>query len=246
MLNRRVRIGLALAVAMVLAASMYVGASPAASLRPGVTQTPRALSVASACQPPQVRVSSVHVVKAQGHRHAGTGEVCPLGVIPAAHDGPASLLAGVGIVIGFVPLRSPGEEDPPDHPLRRRILEEVRKSPGIRFRQVLRILDVGIGDLSYHLHRLVRAETIVAVPSAGRLYFYDALFRGPREAFMLTPRERQILEALRLRPGSPELELMTACGLGPSTLSRHLHRLRAGGWVEPVRQGRRLRWYALK
>jgi len=59
-----------------------------------------------------------------------------------------------------------------EHPLRRRILNTLERSPGIHFRELQRSLEAANGTLRHHLDILSREGSVTVVPVNGRTCYY--------------------------------------------------------------------------
>jgi predicted transcriptional regulator len=73
---------------------------------------------------------------------------------------------------------------------RKKIYDQIKKSPGIHFRELQRRLELVVGSLQYHLHYLEKRNLIKA-SSDGDYVRYFARDRS------LTETERKILSLLR-------------------------------------------------
>jgi predicted transcriptional regulator len=126
---------------------------------------------------------------------------------------------------------------------RKRIYEQIKKSPGIHFRELERRLQVVIGNLQYHLQYLENKNMIRASNDEDYVRYFV-------KNMSLSETERKIISFLR-RSGcrhiilqllnNPELnnkELSQAVGLSPSTISWNLNKLVEAGIIERKKTGR--------
>lgn len=118
---------------------------------------------------------------------------------------------------------------------RDRIRRHVVSSPGIHFNQLGRELNLATGQLQYHLHRLLRADAIVAESIGGRTHYYEPRFdQWERRAIAYLRREtaRAVLVTLLAEGQSRPATIADRLDLARSTVSWHLSKLRDHGLVE--------------
>lgn len=127
-----------------------------------------------------------------------------------------------------------------EHWLRRRIVDEVRRQPGIHHRELLRLLSVSNGTLAYHLRLLERAGLLRFSRAHGRKLLWVPEGEVDLEHLLMTERERQLVGLLTGIPSARLAELGPRCGLKSSTVGYHVDRLRARGLVEAHREGHAL------
>lgn len=129
-----------------------------------------------------------------------------------------------------------------EHDARREIHRLVQVEPGIHFRELKRRLDTGVGILEHHLEKLVAADLLVERRSEGyRCYFpFGSVDRKVMQAAdrLRSDRAREILQAIRDRPGASITDLADATGLSRSTAGYHLDRLAEVGLIDKSRDGR--------
>lgn len=132
--------------------------------------------------------------------------------------------------------------DPLDLPLRKRITEYVRRNPGVHFRQIVRDLDLAIGQLDFHLNALVKGEVLVKDSTAGNARFYvrDRFSKEERKALSILRREipRGIVLYLLEKPGSTPSEILGNFSFTSATLSYHMRRLEKAGILTAEQRGR--------
>ncbi len=95
-------------------------------------------------------------------------------------DGLAAIAGGALGLAGLLPLIVPAAQGtlaaPRDHswehPLRKRILNTLERSPGIHFRELQRQLDAANGTLRHHLDVLVNERSVTIMPVNGRTCYY--------------------------------------------------------------------------
>ena len=95
-------------------------------------------------------------------------------------DGLAAIAGGTLGLAGLLPLIAPAAQGtlaaPKDHswehPLRKRILNTLERSPGIHFRELQRQLDAANGTLRHHLSVLENERSVTTMPVNGRTCYY--------------------------------------------------------------------------
>jgi predicted transcriptional regulator len=127
-------------------------------------------------------------------------------------------------------------------PIRRRIYLHIQNNPGVHFREMLRDLDLPIGQLEFHLNEMVKRELIIKEAMAGNTRFYVRdRFRKEEKAFMNFLRKevpRDIILFLLENPGAtPNKILQTFSFTGPN-LSYHLKRMEKARILECRSVGR--------
>ncbi|HEY3362463.1 MAG TPA: winged helix-turn-helix transcriptional regulator [Methanosarcina sp.] len=126
---------------------------------------------------------------------------------------------------------------------RRRIYEQIKKSPGIHFRELERRLQVVVGNLQYHLQYLEKKNLIAASNDEDYVRYFltdRSLNENERKiiSFLRRPGCRHILIQLLSNPKLNNKELSQAVGLSPSTISWNLNKLIEAGIIEREKTGR--------
>lgn len=179
---------------------------------------------------------------------AGTTQGLPTGKVAWAIGG---ALVGAGLLV--VLLRSLlaaftrlDRDEVLDHPRRVRILDYVRKRPGVETNTVARSLGLRWPKVAYHVATLERAGHISVRRVGGRtaLFAAGAAPRG-REAsvaLLRRPTHARLHALLRKAPGQDQQALASRTGLGQSRVSRALSDLKAAGLLNAERRDGRLRY----
>lgn len=130
-----------------------------------------------------------------------------------------------------------------DQPVRARIHEEIRRSPGIHFRALREATGLAQGALDHHARLLAQAGLVVEHREAGARCFAlpGALEPGLLRlcARVRSSSARAILRALQEAPAASVRELAGRLRIAESTLDDHLARLANDGVVERARIGAR-------
>lgn len=117
-----------------------------------------------------------------------------------------------------------------------RVYDYILTHPGIHLRKISRELNLAIGDVQYHLHRLERSGIIASKRRGIYRFFYPSTLFGEHQSDLLgllwqeTPRE--ILLNLIEIPDLSQEELARVAGLSQPTISWHMKRLVDLGIVE--------------
>ena len=126
---------------------------------------------------------------------------------------------------------------------RRRIYEQIKKSPGIHFRELERRLQMVVGNLQYHLQYLEKKNLIRASNDGDYVRYFvkdRSLSETERKIMSFLRRSgcRHILLQLLNNPALNNKELSQAVGLSPSTISWNLNKLVEAGIIEREKTGR--------
>ncbi len=132
-----------------------------------------------------------------------------------------------------------------DHPRRRRIMQEIKKDPGIRLTELGRHLGISKGVLAFHLRSLEGDRLVIRRTCNRRTYLFPAESHEPLPVSPLTTRKGQVLATIRSSAGLGERELAQALDMNPRTAGYHLRGLRALGLAWSTRVGHRFLWLAI-
>jgi predicted transcriptional regulator len=126
---------------------------------------------------------------------------------------------------------------------RRKIYEQIKKSPGIHFRELERRLQMVVGNLQYHLQYLEKKNLIGASNDGDYVRYFvkdRSLSETERKIMYFLRRSgcRHILLQLLNNPDLNNKELSQAVGLSPSTISWNLNKLVEAGIIEREKTGR--------
>ncbi len=125
---------------------------------------------------------------------------------------------------------------------RRKVLEHIRKNPGISFRKLAEELNLGIGDLQYHLYKLEKSGEVFSRKMGGRRYLFPKDMEGEYQKMLIalsTETRRKIM--LLLAGGEKnQSELAEELGLTQATVNHHMKELLKLGIVKSRKEGRRV------
>jgi DNA-binding MarR family transcriptional regulator len=175
--------------------------------------------------------------------HAGATALTPRGGKIALRSHSSIPPAGASSsIVAIGPPHGVRQTAPTRTELRRRILDTILESPGVHYRELLRRLNCANGTLSFHLHRMERAQLISHIEIGSRRLFY--LNRtDPRVDSRLAGTLGRVLAHVRRTPGSSTQEVAHSLDLLPSDASYHLHNLRSMDLARATRVGRHVLWF---
>ncbi|HHH99984.1 MAG TPA: winged helix-turn-helix transcriptional regulator [Thermococcus litoralis] len=123
---------------------------------------------------------------------------------------------------------------------REKILGYITKNPGITFRKLAQDLNIGIGNLQYHLRHLEKEGKVTSKRLGGKKYFFPAGFEEEYRRLMIAisnESQRKIL--LLLAEGDKNQgEIAEKLNLTPSTIIYHTKRLETLGIITRVKDGK--------
>lgn len=125
---------------------------------------------------------------------------------------------------------------------RRRILLAVEREPGVTFTDLRRALGLSAGGLTHHAGVLERHRLVVSRHEGRARVFYPRARVPPAAGQRLGATAQRVLQAARRRHGAALADLPALAGVGKSTVSYHVARLREKGLVTVVQRpdGRRV------
>jgi DNA-binding transcriptional ArsR family regulator len=114
------------------------------------------------------------------------------------------------------------------------LMQHIEQTPGIRYRELLRLTGLVNGVLSYHLSALERAN-VIKVNRESRITRYYPVNVSDKESsilkFVRHEPIRQILLFILEHDMCTFNEIVDHTGKAPSTVSSHIKRLRGAGIV---------------
>jgi predicted transcriptional regulator len=136
---------------------------------------------------------------------------------------------------------------------RGRIYGHIETHPGIHYSELLRDLNLGNGNLAYHLktlerERMIRSERMgqlrLFFPKNGKkeksVRFDPLVRRADRQA---TGTRRSVMNLITATPGLTEIEIAQWLGLSKQNTHYHIRKLENGGAVRVKRAGGNARCY---
>lgn len=133
-----------------------------------------------------------------------------------------------------------------EQPMRRRILDTIRREPGIKISQLCRETSAGWGTVKYHLHLLKKAGLIVS-RNTGRdcLLFSSDL---PSDQLSVTEalrrgRASNLAAAIANTPGATQKELCERIQMTRKIIRRYVGLLSKAGLVSERRDAQFQRYY---
>jgi predicted transcriptional regulator len=135
------------------------------------------------------------------------------------------------------------------HPLRKRILGLVEKSPGLSISDICEGTGRRWGTVKHHLHLLEAADLLKGVRRGReRNYFPPRTARGERERLALLRQDRasELAQAVLEEPGVVQRSLTRNLGVTRKVLRHHVERLKQAGLLEEVREAGTCRYFPTK
>ena len=114
------------------------------------------------------------------------------------------------------------------------LMKNIEQTPGIRYRELLRLTGLVNGVLSYHLSALERTNLIKVNRESRITRYYPANVSDKESAILKFVRRepiRQILLFILEHDMCTFNEIVDHTGKAPSTVSSHLKRLRGAGII---------------
>ncbi|MDQ3888755.1 MAG: ArsR family transcriptional regulator [Thermoproteota archaeon] len=114
------------------------------------------------------------------------------------------------------------------------LMKHIQQTPGIRYRELLRLTGLVNGVLSYHLSALERANVIKVTRESRITRYYPVNVSDKESAILKFVRHepiRQILLFILEHDMCIFNEIVEHTGKAPSTVSSHLKRLREAGII---------------
>jgi DNA-binding transcriptional ArsR family regulator len=114
------------------------------------------------------------------------------------------------------------------------LMKNIEQTPGIRYRELLRLTGLVNGVLSYHLSALERANVIKVNRESRITRYYPVNVSDKESAILKFVRHepiRQILLFILEHDMCTFNEIVDHTGKAPSTVSSHLKRLRGAGII---------------
>src|ERR671918_1904684 len=127
------------------------------------------------------------------------------------------------------------------------LMKNIEQTPGIRYRELLRLTGLVNGVLSYHLSALERANVIKVNRESRITRYYPVGVSDKESAILKFVRHkpiRQILIFILEHEMCTFNEIVNHTGKAPSTVSSHLKRLKEAGIIS-VRYGEHYQLYCV-
>src|SRR5215204_5896159 len=127
------------------------------------------------------------------------------------------------------------------------LMKNIEQTPGIRYRELLRLTGLVNGVLSYHLSALERANVIKVNRESRITRYYPVDVSDKESAILKFVRHEPVREILLLFLENEMCtfnEIVDHTGKAPSTVSSHLKRLKEAG-ILSARYGEHYRLYCI-
>lgn len=123
----------------------------------------------------------------------------------------------------------------------------IATNPGSYFREILRSLEIGTGNLQYALEMLEREGKVTTIRIGSYKHFYPSdVDEEKKRILSILSQEspREILLFLSRKPGSCQTDVAKEIRCSSPTARWYLIRLEALGLIWSCRQGAEVRYYA--
>jgi predicted transcriptional regulator len=123
----------------------------------------------------------------------------------------------------------------------------ITKNPGSYFREILRSLEIGTGNLQYALEMLEREGKVTTIRVGSYKHFYPSdVDEEKKRILSILSQEspREILLFLSRKPGSCQTDVAKEIRCSSPTARWYLIRLETLGLIWSRRQGAEVRYYA--
>ncbi|UCG68299.1 MAG: PKD domain-containing protein [Thermoplasmata archaeon] len=131
-----------------------------------------------------------------------------------------------------------------DHPTRHEIYGYIMGNPGANFGLIKQELDLGNGQLVYHLKQLAQAHLIYSRQDGRKKRFYPMNFSKPKDGmYHLSNIQKKILGVIKNNSGVSQKKIASSIGVSHQVASYHLTKMERWGVVEKEVMGRERRYY---
>lgn len=131
-----------------------------------------------------------------------------------------------------------------DHPKRHEIYGFIMGNPGANFGLIKQELDLGNGQLVYHLKQLEQSHLIYSRQDGRRKRFYPMSFSKPKDGmYHLSNIQKKILSVIKNNKGVSQKKIASSIGVSHQVASYHLTKMERWGVVEKEVMGRERRYY---
>ncbi|MGH9954467.1 MAG: winged helix-turn-helix transcriptional regulator [Nitrososphaera sp.] len=123
----------------------------------------------------------------------------------------------------------------------------IAKNPGSYFREILRSLEIGTGNLQYVLEMLEREGKVTTIRVGSYKHFYPSEVDEEKKrilSILSQESPREILLFLSRKPGSCQTDVAKEIRCSSPTARWYLIKLEALGLIWSRRQGAEVRYYA--
>jgi predicted transcriptional regulator len=165
--------------------------------------------------------------------------------------GVGSLMTEVGkwaLLSLFLPLYTRlKKEELLDQPTRYKIYGYILGNPGAYFLLMRQVLELGSGQLVYHLKQLEDAKLIYSRVDGAKKRFYPANVPKPKEgSHHFSDIEEKILGIIKDNSGIVQKKIATKMGISRQVAGYHLTNMTRLGVINKEVEGRKARYYLVK
>lgn len=132
---------------------------------------------------------------------------------------------------------------------RKKIYELIRKNPGLHFRELLRMLNMNVGDLQYNLSVLEKESLIVSRDESGYKRYYPNPMEFPEDKkilpFLRQPVQRKIIIEILLNGKTTLVQISENLNIKSQTILYHIKKMLNAGIIVQEKNGKNI-YYTVK
>jgi len=136
---------------------------------------------------------------------------------------------------------------PLDIEKRKRIYEAIKKNPGLHFRELIRILDINVGDLQYNLSVLEKENLIVGKEEMGYKRYYPNPMEFPQEKkilpYLRQPVQRSIIVEILMNGKESLTDISRNLNLKNQTILYHIKKMESSGILLTEKEGKNVFYF---
>ncbi len=121
---------------------------------------------------------------------------------------------------------------------RKIIYEAIEKNPGIHFRELLRKLNLNVGDLQYHLEVLEKQYLVISKDESGYRRYYPRAMENPEEKkflpYLRQTVPREIIVVLIENDGADIETIEKETGINRNTIFYHIKKMLKNGIIDKI------------
>jgi predicted transcriptional regulator len=134
-----------------------------------------------------------------------------------------------------------------DQPIRYKIHGYVIGNPGAHFGLIKQDLELGTGQVVYHLKRLAEADLIYSKEDGIKKRFYPMDYTiSEIDGYHFNKTEEKIIDLIKETSGITQKKIASSIGISRQVAGYHLSKMEDIGIIEKKPEGRNVKYYSLK